>query len=97
MLGFSAKLGWASHRISSCLKNDARGKRGLRGFHPENCQSSSDRQIAPDTWGVEGALGARGYGYDAAMRFAVLAFDPSQLPAFVYGARAIASSWSSVE
>jgi hypothetical protein len=40
--------------------------------------------------GVEGMLGSRGYGYSASLQFGVLVFDPSQLPAFVYGARAIA-------
>jgi hypothetical protein len=45
--------------------------------------------------GVEGTLGAGGYDHDVSMHFGVLAFDPSQLAAFVYGARAIASSRNS--
>jgi hypothetical protein len=46
--------------------------------------------------GAEAALGAQGYDYDASMRFRVLGFDPSQLPSFVHGARAIASFPKSV-
>jgi hypothetical protein len=42
--------------------------------------------------GVEGTLGARGYDYTASLQFGVMGFDPSQLPALVYGARAIADS-----
>jgi hypothetical protein len=41
--------------------------------------------------GCEGMLGVRGYGYNASLQFSVLVFDPSQLPAFVYGAREIGS------
>jgi len=41
--------------------------------------------------GVEGTLGTRGYDYTASLQFGVLPFDPSQLPAFVHGARVIAS------
>jgi hypothetical protein len=41
---------------------------------------------------VEGTVGTRGYDYNASLRFAVLVFDPSQLPALVHDARAIAGS-----
>jgi hypothetical protein len=44
--------------------------------------------------GVEGMLGVRGHDYSASLQFAVLAFDPSELPAFVDGARAIAANLS---
>lgn len=42
--------------------------------------------------GVEGTIGTSGYDYTASLQFGVLAFDPSQLPAFVHGARAIAEN-----
>jgi hypothetical protein len=42
--------------------------------------------------GVEGTLGARGYDYTASLQFGVMGFDPSQLPALVYAAKAIAGS-----
>ncbi len=44
--------------------------------------------------GAEGTLATQGYDYQARMQFQVLAFDPSQLPVFVHGARAIAQAKS---
>ena len=40
--------------------------------------------------GVEGTVGARGFDYAASLHFGVIVLDPSQLPAIVHGARAIA-------
>jgi hypothetical protein len=42
--------------------------------------------------GVEATLGSRGFDHNASLHFGVLAFDPSQLPAFVYGAREISAN-----
>jgi hypothetical protein len=39
--------------------------------------------------GVEGSLGVRTFEADAALRFSVLPFDPSQLPPFARAARAL--------
>lgn len=44
--------------------------------------------------GVEGTIGARGHNYSASLQVAVLELDPSQLPALVHGARAIAGHLS---
>jgi hypothetical protein len=40
--------------------------------------------------GVEGALGVRTFDAEALLRFSVFDFEPSQLPPFVSGARALA-------
>ena len=40
--------------------------------------------------GVEGSLGVRTFEAEAALRFSVLSFDPSQLPPLARAARALA-------
>jgi hypothetical protein len=76
------------------LEERRQGEARLEGMSPGELSivvRSTDRA---GHMGVEGELGARGFDHDASMRFEVLGFDPSQLPALVYAARAIATSRS---
>ena len=73
------------------LEERRQGEARLEGISPGELSLVVRSTSRAGHMGVEAALGAQGHDYDASMRFRVLAFDPSQLPAFVYGARAIAS------
>jgi hypothetical protein len=73
------------------LEERRQGEARVGGSSPEELNIVVRSVDRAGHMGVEGVLGARGYGYSASLQFGVLVFDPSQLPAFVHEARAIAS------
>jgi hypothetical protein len=82
-LGFAQDLG--------ALEERRQGEAKLEGTSPDELSLVIRSIDRAGHMGVEGTVGARGHNYNASLRVAVLAFDPSQLRALVHEARVIAS------
>jgi hypothetical protein len=81
-LGFAQDLG--------VLEERRQGSAKLESISPGELSITIRSTDHAGHMGVEGTVGARCYDYTASLRVAVLAFDPSQLPALVQDARVIA-------
>jgi hypothetical protein len=73
------------------LERRRQGEAKLQGMSPDELSIVVRSIDRAGHMGVEGIVGARRHNYNASLRLAVLAFDSSQLPAFVHDAREIAS------
>jgi hypothetical protein len=78
------------------LEERRQGEARIEGMSPGELAVVVRSMDRAGHMGAEAVLGAKGHGYDVSLRFQVLAFDPSQLPAFVYGAKAIAGTRKAV-
>ncbi len=95
--GFSAEIDCWVQRVAwlafaqdlTVLEERRQGEARLESMSPGELAMVVRSTDRAGHMGVEGTLGSRGYDHTASLQFGVLAFDPSRLPAFAYGARAI--------
>jgi hypothetical protein len=73
------------------LERRRQGEAKLQGMSPDELSIVVRSIDRAGHMGVEGIVGALRHNYSASLRLAALAFDPSQLPAFVHDAQEIAS------